>query len=1213
MNQGPVLSENALIVLKKRYLAKDEDGNVIETPEEMFRRVARNISLMDALYLDDVFDVAGKQTVKPSADMGSCQSGFSKYTPFDAQTLHRAFCRLNRTGHMKVSFSELLETISRHAADLDAAEDEMFGAIASLAFMFNSPTLMNAGRELQQLSACFVLPIDDSMDSIFETLKNTAIIHKSGGGTGFSFSRLRPQNDVVKSTGGVASGPVSFMKVFNAATDAVKQGGTRRGANMGILRVDHPDIEGFIVCKRENDQITNFNISVGLTEAFMEAVEKDETYELMNPRTGQPSGRLRARDVFDKIVEMAWKNGEPGIIFLDRLEKDNPTPAVGHIESTNPCVTGDTWVMTGEGPRQVRELTGRPFEAVVNGRRYSTGGQGFFKTGTRPVVRLQTQEGYSIRLTPDHKVLRVVDKTRYRLASEWVSTQELTPGDHVLLHDHRSLAGWPGELTEAEGYLLGLLVGDGVLKNDAAVLSVWTREQAVNEAEAVAGPAAVMEAALTCAQTLPHRSDFRGWTAVKGRNEYRLKLASLRALAERMAMHPGRKTITMEIERASSEGYRGFLRGLFDCDGFVQGSEKKGASVRLAQSDLGLLRAVQRMLLRLGIVSTIYEERRSAGRQLPPDGRGGMREYQIKDRHELIISGVNLSLYAERVGFVDRQKAARLESLLRSYRRRLNREIFVATVLAIEPDGVEDVYDVQVPGVNAFDGNGFCAHNCGEQPLLPYESCNLGSVNLARMVKSGDIDWDLLRSTVWTAVHALDNVIDANKYPVDMIETMTLGNRKVGLGVMGFADMLIRLNVAYDSEKATDLAESVMKFIQDEGVRASEELAKRRGVFPNFAKSVYSHGGPRLRNATITTIAPTGTISMITGCSSGIEPIYALSYVRNVLDNQELPEVNPVFEEVMRARGLYDVGLMRRIAATGSIQDFDEIPPAIRRLFVTALDITPEWHIKMQAAFQKYTHNAVSKTVNFPHEATVEEVARVYMLAYRLGCKGVTVYRDRSRESQVLNVGGKSNEAGRAAGDASQVSAVAAQGAVGAGGVPAVRVELTPRPRPEVTVGTTSRLKTGCGNLYVTVNEDEHGLCEVFATMGKSGGCAASQSEAVARLISLALRSGLKAESVIKELRGIRCPTPAWRQGGMVLSCPDAIGIILERYLRDRQVAGRLASDGLGEDQVLASQHISAGLDSLDNHTGACPECGGHVKHENGCITCAFCGYSKCS
>ncbi len=388
---------------------------------------------------------------------------------------------------------------------------------------------------------------------------------------------------------------------------------------------------------------------------------------------------------------------------------------------------------------------------------------------------------------------------------------------------------------------------------------------------------------------------------------------------------------------------------------------------------------------------------------------------------------------------------------------------------------------------------------------------------------------------------------------------------------------------------ALKLAEEVMSFIEQESVKASEDLATVRGPFPNFPKSVYAKKGVAVRNATTTTIAPTGTISIICGASSGIEPLFSIAFTRHVLD-RALIEVNPRFEEALRLLGLYSDDVMQKIAAHGSLAESPDLPPELRNAFVTAHEISPEWHIRMQAAFQKHTHNAVSKTVNFPHEATKEDVARVYRLAYRLGCKGVTVYRDRSRESQVLNVGGSADKKQEAAPPAG-----------------ADRSELTPRPRPEVTIGSTSRLKTGCGNLYVTVNEDEQGLCEVFATMGKSGGCAASQSEAVARLISLALRSGLEVESVIKELRGIRCPSPAWRSGGMVLSCPDAIGIILERYVKDKHPGATSAGQAAPRDD-----HLVSGLDSLDNHTGACPECGGHVKHQNGCITCSFCGYSKC-
>ncbi len=649
-------------------------------------------------------------------------------------------------------------------------------------------------------------------------LANGFVSHNSGGGTGFSFSRLRPASDSVKSTAGVSSGPISFMEVFNAATETIKQGGTRRGANMGILRVDHPDIVEFITSKRDSSKLTNFNISVALTDKFMKALEDDAEYDLVNPRTKQPVRKLKARKIFEMIVNMAWRNGEPGIIFLDRINRDNPTPKVGEIESTNPC---------------------------------------------------------------------------------------------------------------------------------------------------------------------------------------------------------------------------------------------------------------------------------------------------------------------------------------------------------------------------------------GEQPLLPYESCNLGSVNLAKMLayKDGrlDVDWAKLGETVRWSIRFLDNVIDVNKYPLRQIEEMTRANRKIGLGIMGFADMLLRLGIPYDTEDAMKLGQRLMVFIDDEGHKASVGLAEERGPFPNFPGSTLRGKYDKLRNATVTTIAPTGTISIISGVSSGIEPIFAVAYVRNVMDKDILPEVNPIFEEVARERGFYTDELMKEIASKGSLRDLKMVPEDVRRLFVTALDITPEWHIRMQAAFQDHTDNAVSKTVNFPKDATPKDVEDVYMTAYRLGCKGVTVYRYGSRENQVLSVG----------------EVRGAEEAV-AEGEEAARL---PRARPYITRGTTQRLETGCGHLYVTINEDERGLCEVFTQMGKSGGCTASQAEAVGRLISLALRSGIEPEAIVKQLKGIRCPSPLWQPGGMVLSCSDAVAKALERFVKDRPLAAEA-----GEVPAPAAEAGVAKQNYVDKGDVCpeCPECGSMVEYVEGCVVCRTCGFSKC-
>ncbi|MEK6699527.1 MAG: vitamin B12-dependent ribonucleotide reductase [Nitrospirota bacterium] len=772
--KGLALSENSLKVLEKRYLKRNEDGTVVETAVDMFTRVARTIAEADKAY-------------------------------------------------------------GRSDADVERTATEFYRMMTSLEYLPNSPTLMNAGRELGQLSACFVLPVGDSMDEIFEAVKHAALIHKSGGGTGFSFSRVRPRNDVVKSTKGVSSGPISFMTVFDAATETVKQGGTRRGANMGILQVDHPDILDFITCKQQNNRLNNFNISVAITDPFMQAVEKDGEYDLVSPRSKTVVKRLKARKVFDTIVNMAWKNGDPGIIFLDRMNEHNPTPHAGMIESTNPC---------------------------------------------------------------------------------------------------------------------------------------------------------------------------------------------------------------------------------------------------------------------------------------------------------------------------------------------------------------------------------------GEQPLLPYESCNLGSINLAKMLTATKgrigVDYDKLCHTVREAVHFLDNVIDVNKYPIEKIAENTRANRKIGLGVMGFADMLLQMGIPYSSDEAVQLGESVMKFITDEGRKASEELAKERGAFPNFKGSSYDKPGHApVRNATVTTIAPTGTLSIIAGCSSGIEPLFALSFIRRVLDGAELVEANPHFEKVAKERGFYSDVLMKEIAEHGGCTGLETVPGDVQRVFATSHDISPEWHIRMQAAFQKHTDNAVSKTVNFPHAATREDVEKVYLLAHRLGCKGVTIYRDGSRDEQVLNTGA-TEKARRAAQQPMTVASAS----------PELAEEKKPRKRPVFTQGVTQKIPTGCGNLYITINEDEEGICEVFSTMGKSGGCASSQSEAVTRMVSIALRSGVSLGTIIEQLKGIRCPSPAWGEGGSILSCPDAIARALERYMKDsmgqRHHHKPRQATALPMVPYASSDCTNGGS---KNHLGLCPECpdcGGLLEFGEGCAFCRGCGFSKC-
>lgn len=1103
------LSSNARITYEKRYLIKDEKGVPTETPENLLNRVAANIAAID-----------------------------KKYDKSDSE--------------------------------VTATEESFFNMMADGRFMPNSPTLMNAGRELQQLSACFVLPLEDSMEGIFTALKNMALVQKTGGGTGFAFDRLRPSNDLVKSTNGVASGPLSFLKIFDAATEAVKQGGTRRGANMGSLIYNHPNILEFICCKEKEDEINNFNLSVTVSDEFMRKAtgeDPESLYNLINPRTkqiycdpetGNPA-QLDARAVFDLIVQKAWGKGDPGIIFIDRMNEFNPTPQIGIYETTNPCVPGDTFVLTSKGPKQVKDLIGKKSTLMINGQAHQTTEQGFFYTGKKPLVTVTTKEGYSFKATGNHLVLRVSKKTRWKTDTEWIKTENLEPGDKLVLHDHRQLISWDGLYGENEGYLIGLLIGDGTLKTDKVLLSAWPDQHS----------AGMMEAAFEAAKTLPHRADFKGWWKVSERNEYRMSLAALRKLAVNLGMRPGDKLITPYLETGTSSDFaKGFLRGFFDADGSVQGSQEKGFSVRLAQSNSERLEAVQRILARFGIISNLYLQRRNAKETVLPNGKNGSATYTTKPQHELIISKDNVAVFADRIGFCDLEKQEKLSKTLTAYKRKLNREPFSATLLSLTPDREEAVYDVQVPGINAFDANGFVVHNCGEQPLLPYEACCLGSINLGRFVDNkAAIDWEQLMQTVKTAVHFLDNVIDASNYVIPEIAAMHKeGNRKIGLGIMGWHDLLVRLGITYDSDKAIDTAEEVMSFIREEAKKESVKLALERDVFPNFSGSIYDTGKAedRVRNATRTTIAPTGTISILASASSGIEPYFSIAFIRkNILGGLDLPEVNPLFLEIAQKEGFYSDELIQEIASTGRIPETSEVPAKYKELFKTAMEIDYDWHVKHQAAFQKYTDNAVSKTINLKQNATIDDVKNAYINAWEAGCKGITIYRDSSRSKQVLNVGDGTKDD-----------------------------TLKPTKRPMTLSGHTTSIRTALGNLFVTVNSADSKPFELFAQIGKAGSDVIAFTEAIARLISLALRCGVNVDEIVAQLEGIGGARSVGFGPNRIMSVPDAIG----------QGLRKLA-------QVKAGENHNNGYHQLE----ICPDCGTcALIRAEGCLKCEACGFSEC-
>ncbi len=918
--------------------------------------------------------------------------------------------------------------------------------------------------------------IKDSMNDILGKVHEAGLTLKAGCGIGYEFSTLRPKGAYVSGAGAYTSGPLSFMDIYDKMCFTVSSAGGRRGAQMATFDVAHPDVMDFIRAKRSDGVLRQFNCSLLITDDFVQAVVDDSDWPLVYPVLDSEAEELdlndpeqvlwrewpitdgyvsndeglvacriyrtvQARRLWNMIMTSTYDYAEPGFVLVDRINEQNNNWWCENIRATNPCVTADTWVQTANGPRQVGDLIGQPFTAVVDGAGHASGAEGFFRTATKAVVRLVTAEGYELKLTRDHRVRRVSEFTRYKTDTEWCQAGDLQPGDRVLLNDHREAPQWNGALDEDKGYLLGLLVGDGTLKDDTAVLSVWQDAAIANGACAGSGASAIMQMAEAAARSLPHRADFGGWMPVKGRNEFRLKSAAVRDLAHEMGMSSGNKTITPELEKASAAGYRGFLRGFFDADGSVQGSQAKGVSVRLSQSDPDCLKAVQRMLLRLGIASKLYKDRRKDSHSLLPDGKGGERLYPIQPQHELVISSENLLRFNEVVGFADSGKQALLDQLLEGYARSLNRERFTARVTAVEEAGKEDVFDVQVPGINTFDANGLHAHNCGEQPLPPYGACLLGSVNLTRFVEepfteNARFNWDEYRRTVQIFTRMLDNVVEINGLPLDEQKREIMYKRRHGMGFLGLGSALTMMRMQYGRPDSLEFTERVAREMAVAGWEAALELSEEKGPAPimldefevtpemlrkrpEMKRDGYKPGdrvpgrilharysrymqrvaevapevverlaekGARFTHHT--SIAPTGTISLslANNASNGIEPSFAHHYNRNVIrEGRKSKEKVSVYS--------YELLAYRTLVNSAAMPYSEDENEQLPDYFVTAETITPKEHVGIQAAAQRWIDSSISKTANVPTDYPYEDFKNIYLFAWEQGLKGCTTFR----------------------------------------------------------------------------------------------------------------------------------------------------------------------------------------------------------------------------
>ncbi len=1077
-------------------------------------------------------------------------------------------------------------------------EKRFYEVLTNFQFVPGGRILAGAGSGHQvTFYNCYVIPSpEDSRQGILDNLKLMTEIMARGGGVGINLSTLRPRGSYIKTVNGTASGPCSWAQLYSVATgDVIQQGGSRRGALMLMLDDNHPDVEEFITVKRTAGKIEHANLSVAISDKFMTAVKEDANWDLV--WQGEVKRTIRARDLWDLICKSAWESAEPGMVFMDRCNTEANTWYYEKIRCVNPCVTGDTLIYTDSGLLSASELAelGTPIKVTSPENKNVSIKQAshVFPTGVKEVYQLKTSEGYSLRLTKDHKVLT---------GTGWKEAGELTVGDKIQLLEGEGGFGTTG--SEDMGRVLGWLVGDGYIntrRQGCVTLCFFGTERVIAKHFAEAVNRLVTSPEIN--QRL--RKYNVGVQDIDGRNESRIESVRLLRLVDPELLI-SKHQVPPSVLRGSREMQKGFLSALFTADGTVEGGPpKSGVNIRLASSDLSLLGGVQKLLLNFGIASRVMEERRPAGTRILPDGKGGKAEYQCQADHELIISRASVKKFARQIGFLTAEKQGKLEEKISTYINGFQPESFLATFESLTFDSEEMVYDLTEPVAHKFVANGLVVHNCGEQPLPAFGVCNLGALNLSAFVQNGQMDWEHLAEMSKVAMRFLDNVVDANEYFIKENEEAQMGTRRTGLGTMGLADALIKMQVAYGSEESLPIIERIYATIRDASYEASSDNAAEKGAFLMFDRDKYMQGRfiqrlPKqvqekiqqqgIRNAVLLTQAPTGTTSLLAGVSSGIEPVYDFAMIRRDRTGEHIM-YHPLLQEWRDAH-----------------PDETTAPS----YFVSSKDLTPEEHVRVQAMVQQYTDSSISKTVNAPNEHTVEQVQKLYRLAYEMGCKGITYYRDGSRDAVLTRV------------EDEKKAAEKAQQAVASVPPAVVSIHDGVKQRPALVEGYTRQVRAPEGKINVTINSDNDGPLEVFVNVGKAGSDIAALAEALGRLISLNLQilspvsQSERAQEIADQLRNIGGNRSVGFGPQQVRSLPDAVARALELHMASLQTVA--AADAAKTEGHEAKEHTtgihvdgSAPLTHLNVTGNLCPQCGCNTMvNEEGCRKCYSCGHSEC-